>query len=115
VPVSATLAPVHNAVRGKSPAIPVNLRALMIAWDALYFTPGEFHPDANKSSEWDRGAYLVQGPGHCGACHTPKSMLGGDKSSELLQGYALQAGLRPTSPVGRVRCAIGRVTTSQPI
>ena len=51
----------------------------MLVWDQLYFTPGEFHPDASKSQEWNRGAWLVQGPEHCGACHTPKTFLGGDK------------------------------------
>ena len=52
----------------------------MAAWDALYFTNGEFKPDPTKSADWNRGAYLVEGPGHCGACHTPKTSLGGDET-----------------------------------
>jgi cbb3-type cytochrome c oxidase subunit III len=67
----------------------------MLVWDQLYFAPGEFHPDAAKSQEWNRGAYLVQGPEHCGACHTPKTFLGGDKSSEALQGSTLQGWTAP--------------------
>jgi mono/diheme cytochrome c family protein len=96
-----TLAPVHNAVRVNRLPFPLNLRTSMIFWDALYFTPGEFRPDASKSSEWNRGAYLVQGPAHCGACHTPKSMLGGDKSSEALQGYTLQGWTAPDITSGQ--------------
>jgi mono/diheme cytochrome c family protein len=67
----------------------------MRVWDALYFTEGEFKPDPQKPADWNRGAYLVQGPGHCGACHTPKSLLGGDKSSEYLQGSPLQGWVTP--------------------
>jgi cbb3-type cytochrome c oxidase subunit III len=90
-----TIEPVHHAVTVNRLPFPLNLRASMIVWDALYFTPGEFHPDASKSKEWNRGAYLVQGPTHCGACHTPKSILGGDKPAEALQGYTLQGWTAP--------------------
>lgn len=90
-----TVEPVHNAVDVNRLPFPLNLRSAMIAWDELYFTPGDFHPDTSKSKEWNRGAYLVQGPGHCGACHTPKTVLGGDESSKALQGYALQGWTAP--------------------
>ncbi len=96
-----TIQPVRNAVRVNRLPFPLNLRASMIVWDALYFTPGEFHPDASKSKEWNRGAWLVQGPEHCGACHTPKTFLGGDKSSEPLQGYALQGWTAPDITSGQ--------------
>jgi mono/diheme cytochrome c family protein len=68
---------------------PFNLRALLIVWDALYLKAGEFRPDPAQSAEWNRGAYLVEGPGHCGACHTPKSALGGDLTSRRYQGAVL--------------------------
>lgn len=90
-----TIEPLRNAVRVNRLPFPFNVRTSMIAWDALYFAPGEFHPDTSKSKDWNRGAYLVLGPGHCGACHTPKTYLGGDKSSESLQGYALQGWTAP--------------------
>jgi mono/diheme cytochrome c family protein len=96
-----TIEPVRNAVRVNRLPFPFNVRTSMIAWDALYFTPGEFHPDTSKSADWNRGAYLVLGPGHCGACHTPKTYLGGDKSSEFLQGYALQGWTAPGIAGGR--------------
>src|ERR1043165_1156434 len=53
-----TIEPVRNAVRVNRLPFPLNLRTSMIAWDALYFTPGEFHPDTSKSAEWNRGAWL---------------------------------------------------------
>jgi mono/diheme cytochrome c family protein len=100
-----TVEPVHNAVQVNRLPFPLNMRESMMAWDALYFTPDEFHPDASKSKEWNRGAYLVLGPEHCGACHTPKTFLGGDKPSEALQGYALQGWTAPdiTSGEGALR------------
>jgi mono/diheme cytochrome c family protein len=75
----------------------------MYAWDWLYFTPGEFKPDKTKSPEWNRGAFLVTGPGHCGACHTPKSFLGGDETDQALQGYAIQGWFAPSITGDKVR------------
>jgi mono/diheme cytochrome c family protein len=100
-----TIKPVQNAVRVNRLPFPLNLRTSMLVWDQLYFTPGEFHPDASKSQEWNRGAWLVLGPEHCGACHTPKTYLGGDKSSEALQGSTLQGWTAPdiTSGQGPLR------------
>lgn len=91
----STIKPVSNAVSVNHLPFPFNVRTSMLVWDQLYFTPGEFHPDASKSEEWNRGAYLVQGPEHCGACHTPKTFLGGDKLSEALQGSTLQGWTAP--------------------
>jgi mono/diheme cytochrome c family protein len=96
-----TVASVRSAVNSNQLPFPLNLRASMIAWDALYFRPQEFRPDPSKSKDWNRGAYLVLGPGHCGACHTPKTFLGGDKSSEPLQGYKLQGWTAPGITAGQ--------------
>jgi len=85
-----TVPAVHNPVTADQLPFPLNIRASMIAWNSLFFTPGEFRQRADKSEEWNRGAYLAEGLGHCGLCHTPKNLLGGDKTSERLQGYALQ-------------------------
>ncbi|HEY6645035.1 cytochrome c [Povalibacter sp.] len=65
---------------------PFNQRALMGAWKALFFKEGAFTPDPKQSDEWNRGAYLVEGLAHCGACHTPRNMLGAEKSSQALSG-----------------------------
>ena len=91
----ATVEPVHQPVKADTLPFPFNIRLAMRAWDALYFSEGEFKPDSQKSPEWNRGAYLVQGPGHCTACHTPKSLLGGDKTSDNLRGFNLQGWFAP--------------------
>ena len=85
-----TVPAVQNSVEPNQLPFPFDVRADMRVWNELYFTPGTFMPDPNKSVEWNRGAYLAEGLGHCGACHTPKTALGGDKTGERLQGYALQ-------------------------
>ncbi len=61
---------------------PFDIRAGMIFWNALYFRPGPFAPRTDKSDAWNRGAYLVEGLGHCGACHTPKTALGGTQTAQ---------------------------------
>jgi mono/diheme cytochrome c family protein len=82
----ATLAPVSN--RPPSPDLhwPLNYRILMRGWDWLFFKPGILEPDQQKSTEWNRGRYLVEGAGHCGACHTPKDVFGADKRSRAFGG-----------------------------
>ena len=55
-------------------AFPFDIRAGLKPWNALYFHPGEFKPDPSKPEVWNRGAYLVEGLGHCGDCHTPKGV-----------------------------------------
>ncbi len=90
-----TVPAVHNTVKSNQLPFPLNIRTGMMAWDALFFTPGPFKADPNKSAEWNRGAYLVEGPGHCGMCHTPKNFLGGDKTGERLEGYNLQGWFAP--------------------
>jgi mono/diheme cytochrome c family protein len=91
----ATVAPVHDPVVANHLPFPLNIRAAMRGWDWLYFKPGEFKPDPQKSAEWNRGAFLVTGPGHCGACHTPKNILGADKPSQDLQGAPVQGWVAP--------------------
>jgi mono/diheme cytochrome c family protein len=91
----ATVPAVHKPVASNQLPFPLNIRTAMLAWDKLYFKPEEFHDQPGKPKEWNRGAYLVQGPGHCGACHTPKTFLGGDKTSAQLQGYTIQGWVAP--------------------
>jgi nicotinate dehydrogenase subunit B len=59
-------------------AFPFNLRPLMALWNALYLTPGPRPADPTRGAQWNRGAYLVDGIGHCGACHTPRGALGAE-------------------------------------
>lgn len=90
-----TLPPVQNRVDRDTLPFPFNIRLLMAGWNMLNFEPGEFRPDPQKSAEYNRGAFLVDGPAHCGLCHTPRNIMGGDKDSQLLQGAALQGWFAP--------------------
>lgn len=58
---------------------PFNLRFLMAGWNTLFLATGEYQSDPGKSAQWNRGAYLVNGAGHCGACHSPRNALGAEK------------------------------------
>lgn len=90
-----TVQPVSNAVEPNQLPFPFNIRLSMAFWNWLNFTPGRFQPNPQKSDEWNRGAYLVEGPAHCGTCHTPKTVLGGDKTSVALSGATLQGWFAP--------------------
>jgi mono/diheme cytochrome c family protein len=74
---------------------PVNLRASLVGWDALAFTPHAFRPDPAMSRGWNRGAYLVEGLGHCGACHTPRNFLGAELESRAYQGARIDNDVAP--------------------
>lgn len=65
---------------------PFNQRWTMAGWNMLFFEEGAFETDTAKSAEWNRGAYLVESLGHCGACHTPRNSLGGPLKSKPLSG-----------------------------
>lgn len=91
----ATIEPVRHDVMSNQLPFPFNIRTGLMAWDWLFFTPGRFKPTAGQSAEWNRGAYLVEGPGHCGMCHTAKNFLGGDETSHPLQGGVLQGWFAP--------------------
>jgi mono/diheme cytochrome c family protein len=90
-----TLEPVKNKVEPNQLPFPFNIRASLIGWNLLNFTQGEFKPDPAKSPDWNRGAYIVEGLGHCGTCHTPKNLIGGDKNSQFLEGATLQGWFAP--------------------
>jgi mono/diheme cytochrome c family protein len=101
-----TVTPVRNAVVANTLPFPFNIRASMRVWNALYFNQGDYEPDIHKSTEWNRGAFLVDGPGHCGACHTPKTFLGGDKADQYLRGGFLQGWSAPDI-TGDTRVGVG--------
>lgn len=86
----ATLEPVSEKVETNRLPFPFDIRASVAVWNALNFSAGEFSADPGRSAEWNRGAYLVNGLGHCGACHTPKNLMGGDKNSRPLAGGVLE-------------------------
>ena len=65
---------------------PFDSQATLAVWRALYFKPGVYQPDAGRNAEWNRGAYLVQGLGHCSACHAARNALGATTAGPDLAG-----------------------------
>lgn len=61
---------------------PFNIRLGVAGWNLLFLKKGEYQADTTKSAEWNRGAYLVEGLGHCGACHTPLNFIGAQKGGD---------------------------------
>ena len=102
----ATVTPVDNRVIANQLPFPLNIRLAMLAWNALNFTPGRYQPNPAKSADWNRGAYIVEGAAHCGTCHTPKTLLGGDKADQALSGAVLQGWFAPDL-TGEPRKGIG--------
>jgi mono/diheme cytochrome c family protein len=82
----ATLTPVRNTPKPPELRWPLNYRAVMRVWNFMFFKPGILMPDQSKSAAWNRGRYLVEGAAHCGACHTPKNMLGAGKRGQQYAG-----------------------------
>ncbi|QWG16576.1 c-type cytochrome [Bradyrhizobium sediminis] len=91
----ATLPPVRNRPPPPQLRWPLNYRVLMRGWNFLFFRPGIFQPDQQKSAEWNRGGYLVTGAAHCGACHTPKNILGADKRGQAYGGGLVDGWFAP--------------------
>src|SRR3984957_18484089 len=91
----ATLTPFSNTRPPAELRWPLNYRIVMRAWNWLFFKPGIFEPDQNKSAEWNRGGYLVEGLAHCGACHTPKNFLGAEKQSARFAGSVIDGWFAP--------------------
>lgn len=87
--------PVRNPVDRSTLPFPFDIRLSLVAWNLLQFDEGTFQPEPNRSAKYNRGAYLVEGLGHCGACHTPMNMMGGPKESAHLQGNVIQAWVAP--------------------
>jgi len=78
--------PVHQAQPPHGLSWPLGTQAALAVWRSLFFSPTPFQPDPKQSAEWNRGAYLVQGLGHCAACHSPRNVLGATAGVSELSG-----------------------------
>jgi mono/diheme cytochrome c family protein len=81
-----SLQAVRKTTRKHELAFPYNQRKLLIGWRALYFKAGEYEDDPAQDKEWNRGAYLVDGLGHCNACHSSRNMLGAVAKGDVVAG-----------------------------
>jgi mono/diheme cytochrome c family protein len=89
----------RTAVHAPAPAngipFPFNIRYLQAGWKLLFFRPGRFEPNVTKDAEWNRGAYLALGSSHCGACHTPRNLLGAEKPGDAYGGAVIDYWVAP--------------------
>jgi len=81
---------------------PLQFRPLVAGWNMLHLEPGPLPAQPNQSAEWNRGAYLVNSAAHCGACHTPRNNLGGERGDAFLAGGEAEGwhatAINPQSP-----------------
>ncbi|MBD1602301.1 molybdopterin cofactor-binding domain-containing protein, partial [Pseudomonas typographi] len=73
-------APVAQAAPANNLNFPFNVRPLMAGWNTLFLKQGEYQSDPAQGEQWNRGRYLVEGLGHCAACHSPRNALGAEKT-----------------------------------
>jgi mono/diheme cytochrome c family protein len=81
-----TRQPVHAAARANQLSFPLDQRFVIAGWKLLFLRRGSYQPDSAQSAEWNRGAYLVEGLAHCGACHTPRNALGAERATAQFAG-----------------------------
>ncbi|KIC41956.1 hypothetical protein RA27_00655 [Ruegeria sp. ANG-R] len=99
-----SLDPVDAKVPANTLPFPFNIRQSLFGWNFLFAGRGAFEPDSSKGAVWNRGAYLVEGLGHCGGCHTPRNLLGGAEEDKALSGAKLTGFEAPDiTPDGLVR------------
>jgi mono/diheme cytochrome c family protein len=107
-----TLAPVKGKVRDHDLSFPFNIRRLVGGWKLLFLPAAPYKPDPSKSTQWNRGAYLVNGPGHCAECHSPRNFLGGIVASQRFAGGPSPDGkgwVPNITPAGLGKSVLGNV------
>jgi mono/diheme cytochrome c family protein len=85
-----TREPVRNTPPANTLPFPLNIRMTIAGWKLLFFRAGPYQPDPNHSPVWNRGAYLSEGIAHCGACHTPRNVLGAEDKSQAYAGAPVE-------------------------
>ncbi|HEX7911134.1 MAG TPA: molybdopterin cofactor-binding domain-containing protein [Paraburkholderia sp.] len=84
--------PVRSRPQETKLAFPFSARPLMAAWNGLFLGRSAFTASATQSAQWNRGAYLVNGLGHCSACHTPRNAFGAEKTGMAFMGGGMAEG-----------------------
>ena len=108
-----TLTPVRQENRPTKLVWPLNEREVMAGWNELYFRDDAFVEDPKKSEQWNRGAYLVEGLGHCGACHTATNVLGAAKTTQNLKGGDFGEHWYAPSLTGHLRHGLGEWSAAE--
>jgi mono/diheme cytochrome c family protein len=90
-----TVEPVRNAVVANHMDFPFDQRWTMAVWRELYFKDGAYQPDPARTPSWNRGAYLVEGLGHCSGCHSPRNLAGGIEKSKDFTGAVIDGWFAP--------------------
>lgn len=91
-----TIEPVHQEDLPPKLPWPLSVRRVVSVWNALFFHRGTFTADSSKSAEWNRGAYLVEGAGHCSACHTPQNIAGAPRNRRAYEGGTTEGWFAPS-------------------
>lgn len=104
--------PVRAEVPATQLAFPFSVRPLMAGWNALFHDATPWKPDPTRPPEWNRGAYLVQGAGHCGACHTPRNALGAEMGGAAFLSGALVDGWEAPALTGLSKAPVPWSTES---
>ncbi len=97
---------VHAPTPPTQLAFPYNVRPLMAAWNALFHDAQPFKPEPTQSAEWNRGSYLVNGLGHCSACHTPRNTLGAERGGPAFLAGAMVGGWEAPALTGLSRAPV---------
>ncbi len=108
-----TLPPVRQANKPTQLPWYMSWRGALWGWNLINFDEGEYKPNPAKSAQWNRGAYLVEGLGHCGQCHTPTRPFGGPERGSALDGGSLPEGWYAPSLSGNQRDGLGRWSAAQ--
>ncbi len=90
-----TQRPLSRAREPNQLAFPFNIRALQVGWKWLFFRPGVYQADITQTAQWNRGAYLAEGLGHCSACHTPRNSFGAESVSVKYNGATIEGWFAP--------------------
>ncbi len=96
-----SLEPVRQQNPENDLRFPFDQRWGMALWNLLFLDDKRFEPDPAQSEQWNRGRYLVEGPGHCAECHSPRNLFQARSGSKHLAGAEIQAGTPGTSPPTR--------------
>lgn len=88
--------PVSAAAPRNDLIFPLGFRPLVAFWNVLFLRPGAQAPDSARSAQWNRGRELVNGLGHCAACHSPLNLIGGEKSGQAFAGNLIDGWEAPS-------------------